>query len=165
MSSLDYILLTPILFGLLRGLLRGFVKELLALVSIVAGVIAAKYGSAPVAEVLTTSFSIPDRWIAYIVLFFAVAALCTLLRKIIMRFINNLDLGGFNRLLGAAFGALKWALVVSVCLNLLAMIEDKVPVIKPEEKQASAVYAPLYSLASAAWDYVKAEQPQQDAQT
>ncbi len=161
MSSLDYILLTPVLFGLLRGLMRGLVKELLSLVSIVAGVLAAKFCSAPVANVLHTSLSIPAvwaNWIAYVVMFFAVAALCTLLRKIIMRFINNLDLGGFNRLLGAAFGALKWALVVSVCLNLLAMVEDKIPIIKPEEKQASVTYKPLFTLASTAWTYVKSEQ-------
>lgn len=156
MSSFDYILLTPVLIGLLRGLMRGFIKELMALISVAAGVLAAKFFAGAVQPVLTSVFSIPDTWalwLAYILLFFGVMVLCTLLRAVITKLIDSLDLGCLNRICGGVFGALKWALVVSVCLNLLMIVEDKFCIIKPEVKEQSVVYKPMLKLASVAWQY------------
>ncbi len=168
MSNIDYILLTPLVFGLGYGLIKGLVRELMSLITIVAGVIAAKFFSEPVKQVLEQSFSIPDMWagwIAYLVMFLAVVALCSTLKALITKLVSSLDLGWLNRLAGGVFGMLKWALIVSVCLNLLLIVEQKIPIIKPEAKEQSAVYKPLLKLAATAWQYIDVNNTDASEQT
>ncbi len=63
-----------------------------------------------------------------------------------------MSLGGLNKLLGGFFGGLKYALIVSVLLNVFDAIDSKFPIVEPETKSNSFGYKPMLKLAPALWD-------------
>ena len=152
-SWLDIVILIPVAYGLGHGLLRGFVRELTSILAILGGVLAGKFFAPKFAAYLLTVINMPERaalFLAYFLLFISVALLCKLLAQSFTKFLRKVDLNWLNRLVGAAFGALMWAMIVSLALNLIALIEPYYPVFKPEAKQTSQLYEPTLRLASVA---------------
>lgn len=158
MNLLDVILLAPVVYGLLRGIFRGLVEELTAILALVIALISAKL-FAPKAAVWLLQSTGWDASIcevcAYLIVFFAVALVATLLGKLITRLLKAISLGWLNRLLGAVFGALKWALIVSVLLNGVILLDNYFHFIKPETKESSIAFSTMQKLASVAWDEVQ----------
>lgn len=152
-SWLDIVILLPIVYGLGHGLLRGFVRELTSILAIIGGVLAGKFLAPKFAALMLTAMNIPERaalFIAYVLLFVGVALLCKLLARGITKFLRKVDLNWVNRLVGAAFGGILWALIMSLVLNLIAFLEPYYPIIKPEAKHESRLYEPTFDLASVA---------------
>ena len=73
---------------------------------------------------------------------------------------SKADLNWMNKLLGALFGALKWALIMSVILNLMTLIDPFYEIIKPEAKSTSIAYSPVLKMASMAKNTVDEYLPQ-----
>jgi len=65
---------------------------------------------------------------------------------------DSIALGGLNKFLGGLFAALKYALIVSVLLNVFNAMDAKFTMIKPKTKLESVGYKPLMSLAPVLWD-------------
>ena len=150
---LDIVILLPIVYGLGHGLLRGFVREFTSILAILGGVLAGKFFAPKFASYMLTVINMPERaalLLAYVLLFISVALLCKLLAQAFTRFLRKVDLNWLNRLVGATFGVIMWALIVSLVLNLIAFIEPYYPIIKPEAKQQSQLYEPTCRLASVA---------------
>lgn len=155
MNWIDIIILIPILFGLIRGLFRGFVIELTAVVAIIAGVICAKlYAPAfalKLAELLTWNQPACNV-AAYMLIFIGVAVLLHIVGKLFSKLLSAIALGGLNKLLGAVIGAAKWAILVSVLLVAFDALDQRFHILRPEQKQASVMYKPISTIATAAWD-------------
>ena len=150
---LDIVILIPIVYGLGHGLLRGFVRELTSILAILGGVLAGKFFAPQFTAYLLTVINMPERaalFLAYFLLFIGVALLCKLLAQAFTKLLRKVDLNWLNRLVGAAFGVIMWAMIVSLILNLIAFLEPYYPIIKPEAKQSSQLYEPTLGLASVA---------------
>ena len=80
-----------------------------------------------------------------------IATVLILIAKSLDSFFESIALGGINKLLGGLFAAFKYALVVSVLLNLFQSIDSYFSVIKPKSKIESMAYAPVLKLAPALW--------------
>ncbi len=155
---LDIILLLPIVYGLIRGVFRGLVGELTAIVAVVTGIVCAKIFAPDLASMLLNVFT----WgaqicnlIAYLVIFLVVTCTLHVVGKLVARLLSAISLNWLNRLTGALFGGLKWALVVSICLNCFNIIDKHFHILQPNVKKASVAYKPLEKLASVTWDAVE----------
>ena len=165
LNWLDIVILIPIVFGLIRGLLRGFVRELTGILAIIGGVIAAKMFAPACAKMLLDAMNITDKaalFLAYVLLFVGVALVCKLLAMLITSLLKKVDLNWINRLAGAVFGSLAWAMIVSLVLNLCIVVEPYYAVIKPEAKAASLLYKPATELASVAKGQVQKYLPKEE---
>ncbi len=158
MNVLDIIILVPIAYGLVRGLIKGFVHELTSLVAIAAGVVGAKIWAPALAVQLATWFNMQPKIaqpLSYLLLFIAIALCLHLVGKLFEKILKTISLGGVNKLLGALFGCLKFALVVSILLNGFAFIDAQFQLLKPKTKDTSVLYRPVQKLAGVAWDTVQ----------
>lgn len=165
MSSINYIdliILLPIIYGLVRGFLHGFVRELTSIIAIAIGVVAAKMFAPQFAVKILEVLNMPDwlgKALAYVLLFVGVSLFCQALGKVLQKFLKAISLNWLNKLAGGTFGGLKWALIMSVILNLLTLIDPYYELFNPEAKKASQAYQPTLRIASITWDKANALLP------
>jgi len=154
-NIIDIVILIPIIFGFIHGLLRGLVREIISIVAIGVGIIASKLFAPKFAPLLMSAINMPD-WLAktltYVIIFVGISLLCQVLGKLLRKFLKSVSLGWFDKLLGAIFGAFKWALLVSVVLNVLLLIDPYYEVFQPAAKQSSKCYEPTLKIAHITWD-------------
>ena len=161
MNTLDLILFVPIALGFIFGLFKGLIKELASLTAIILGIYGAKLLAPLVSGFLihqlhfSAKTSLP---ISYLILFIAIATGLILVAKLLDKFFESIALGGLNKLFGGVFCALKYALVVSVLLNVFDAMDSKFSLIKTKTKVESIGYKPLMSLAPTLWTETKKTQ-------
>ncbi|MDR3327673.1 MAG: CvpA family protein [Prevotellaceae bacterium] len=149
MSNIDYILLAPIVFGMLYGAYRGFVKEIVAFCCVIAGIYAARYFGEIVAVFLVKILSISDqtaKGTGCALVFLAVVIGLHFVAVVVTKLLKAISLGWLNRLLGLFFGGLKWLLIVSIILNIITFFYQKVPVKKENKLSKSRFYKPIESV-------------------
>lgn len=155
MNTLDLILLVPIALGFVFGLFKGLIKELASLAAIVLGIFGAKLFAPSVSEFLvhhlhfSAKTALPS---AYLILFIVIGVALLLAAKMLDKMFDSIALGGLNKFLGGLFAALKYALIVSVLLNVFNALDAKFTMLKPKTKLESVGYKPLMSLAPVLWD-------------
>ena len=161
MNKLDMILLLPIGLGFIFGLFKGLIREITSLVAIVLGIYGAKLLAPFVSGLLVSSFHFSEKTalpISYLVLFVAIAIGLLILAKSLEKLFDSMSLGGLNKFLGGIFGALKYALIVSVLLIVFNAIDSRFSIVSAETKENSFAYKPLMKLAPTLWDEAKKEQ-------
>ena len=79
-----------------------------------------------------------------------------ILAKSLDKLFDSVSLGGLNKFMGGVFGALKYALIISVIINVFDVIDSKFSIVNPETKTSSIVYNPMLKLAPKLWDEAKA---------
>jgi membrane protein required for colicin V production len=149
MTTIDYILIAPIIFGFCYGLYRGFFKELVAFVCVIVGIYAARYFGAVVADLLSGFFSVPlhtAKAISCFVIFLAVVICLNILAKIMTKLFSVTGLGWLNRLVGGVFGAIKFILIVSILLNIITFFNNKIPVNQENKLAQSQFYQPMENI-------------------
>lgn len=145
MNAFDILVAVILSYSLIRGLFRGLVKELASIIGVLGGFLAAYslYGVA--AGYLSGLVSNPAyrNILAFMVIFCVVVILVNLLAVVIKYVLRIVFLGWLDRLGGAAFGALKGVLIVSVIfLALTAFLPKGTPLIR------DSVSAPYVSMVS-----------------
>ena len=123
MNPFDILIVTILLFCLVRGLFRGFVLE----VSSIIGVLAGAYGASIYYPVLSRILS---QWISnaayrnifsHILIFVTIFFIIGLIGKMIRMLLKIAFMGWFDRLFGAGFGAAKGCLIASVLLLIFTV--------------------------------------------
>lgn len=133
MNLLDVFIVAILAYCLIRGIFRGLIKELAAIV----GVLAAFYGAYTYYPVIAGLLA---RWISdpgyrdiagFFLLFCAVFLLVGMMGAVIKYLLNIAFLGWVDRICGAAFGVLKGCLIVAVVLvTLTAFLQKGTPLIR-----------------------------------
>lgn len=149
MSVLDIVLVALILFGLVRGLMKGFFVEIASLVALIAGV----YGAIHFSNYAATFIDENSQWdektvniVAFAATFLIIVLAIALAGKALTKLADFAAFGIVNKLLGAVFGALKIALILSVVLNIFDSMNRAVPFTDEESIADSELYAPVKSL-------------------
>lgn len=158
MNSLDLFLLIPIALGFIFGLFKGLIKELTSLAAIVFGIYGAKLMAPLLSGILISKFDFSIKTalpIAYLLLFIAIGIGFLLLAKMLDKIFESMSLGGLNKLLGGLFGGLKFALIVSVLLNVFNALDSRFSILKAETKENSIAYLPLMKLGPTLWEEAK----------
>jgi len=105
-----------LIWGAFSGFKKGFILSMASFIAIVAGAIAAYYGSAAIAKVLASEVDLSSQKIAvasFAIAFISVVLIVHLLARILEKFIDLLALGLANKLSGAIFGMAKSALLLT----------------------------------------------------
>jgi membrane protein required for colicin V production len=158
MNSLDYTILIIIGIGFIFGIFKGLIKELASLAAIFLGIYGAKLLSPTVSLLLIDNFKLNEKTalpLAYIIIFIAIVIALLIISKILDKIFESIALGGLNKFLGGLFGAFKYALVISVLINILDPLNERFELIDPETRQNSMVVDPIKKLAPDLWDEAK----------
>jgi membrane protein required for colicin V production len=113
MNWLDYVLIAILAFSAIQSFLRGFSREIISLAAAVAGLVLGMwfYGTA---GLLVSRWITDERiahWVGFLLVFLAVVLAGALVGAIVRKFLSAVGLSFFDRLLGAAFGLLRGAVV------------------------------------------------------
>jgi len=148
MNYLDIIIAVPLLYGLIKGFSNGIIKEVAALVSLVAGVYVAinfsEYLEPKVVDVLGGGYGQFVSVIAFGILFLVSVMCIRTLGFIIDKLTKALALGIISRFLGGVFGLLK---VVVIFSFLLFVITDY-NLVDKKTKNDSVLFKPLSDIAA-----------------
>jgi membrane protein required for colicin V production len=160
MNALDILFAVPLLLFAWRGFSNGFVKEMIRIIGfIVAAFLAFNYAEALLPTV--KGWGINDQLAPFIAAFLIFAG-CSVVVEIITRLLNKLVdvtlLTIPNKLLGAAFGALKVGLIFSFIYIFLAGFKI------PDEKtrQASLSYPYLIQVVPVTYNIISSIYPGAD---
>jgi len=149
MNTLDIILLAFLIFGLIRGFLRGLFVEIASLIALVAGVYGAFHFSNITSAFLKETVSWNENTInvvAFIGTLMLIILAVTLAGKALTKIADFAALGLFNKLLGALFGGLKIAVILSAILIVFEKMNKTLPFTNEEDKTASVIYKPVKSI-------------------
>ena len=150
MVTLDVILLIIIGLGMVLGLVKGFIRQLASLLGLVVGLLAAKtlYVSlaAKLSPLLGASMTLTQA-LSFVLIWIAVPLLFTLVAALLTKAMEVVALGWLNRLLGAALGALKYALLISLFVGVVDLLDPDHHLIDKTYTDESVLYEPIKSLA------------------
>lgn len=149
MNYLDIILTIPLLWGLYKGIIKGFVKELAALIAIIAGIYGAIGFTDNVHPYLKEQFAIESYFlpiISFAITFIIIVLTVKLVGFIIDKIVNAVDLGIISRLLGGVFGVLKTAFIISALLLIINTFDYYLKLIPKEQKKQSVLYKPISNI-------------------
>ena len=149
MSVIDIVLAALILFGIVRGFIKGLFVEVASIVALVAGVYGAIHFSNFAAEFLSEKVDWDEKTInitAFAITFFIIVLAIALAGKALTKLANLAALGLLNRLLGAVFGGLKYALILSVLLIIFDKVNNTASYMEDDELEESVLYQPVKSL-------------------
>ena len=114
---IDYIIIGIIAFSILVSLLRGFVREVLSLGSWIVAFIVASQFYPYLAAYLTQIESMYVRnGTAIAILFVLTLIVGAIVNYVISQLVDKTGLSGTDRVLGAAFGLVRGALIVAALL-------------------------------------------------
>ena len=150
MNSIDIIIAVILLFGLVKGFMKGLFIEITSLVGLVLGVYGAIHFSYYLADILKNSVSWDESMIqivAFAGTFLIILLALVFLGKALTKIAETIFLGFFNKLLGAIFGVLKYALILSVGFLIYDQISDSLKFINKEKSKKSILYEPVKNLA------------------
>lgn len=150
MNTVDIILAVILLYGLIRGFFNGFFAELASLVAFVAGIYVAVYFSHILSDYLAERVTWNIQFvnlIAFAITFILVAFLISMAGKFLTQVANLAMLGLLNKLIGAVFGMLKVAFIVSVIIMFFQATDEDIEVVDEETLENSILYGPVRTIA------------------
>jgi len=130
MSVLDIALLVLLILGLARGFSRGFFVELASLIALIAGVYGAFHFSNFAASFLKDRVDWNENSVnimAFVITFVVIVLAISLAGKALTKIADFAMLGLLNKILGAIFGGLKVAFMLSVILIVIDKMNANVP--------------------------------------
>jgi membrane protein required for colicin V production len=150
MTVIDIVLGALILFGLIRGLMKGLFVEVASLVALIAGVYGAIHFSNFAAEFLMEHVDWNEKTInitAFAITFVIIVLAISLAGKALTKLADFAALGLLNKLLGAVFGGLKIAMILSIVLMIFAKMNKTIPFVNEQDLEDSVLYEPVKSIA------------------
>ena len=158
MNILDIIILICFIPALIQGIRKGFVSQVVAIVSIVAGVYLSFEFSELVSGWISQYIEGSEQVLkitSFALILIVVIAGLTAFGKLIEKMIKIVMLGWLNRLLGAAFSLLKCALIVGLIIMAFNSLNTSFNFVDEAKLAESALYPPLKSFAYKVFPYLK----------
>ena len=150
MAMIDIIILVLVLVGVITGYRMGFIKQLAVLTGLVLGLIVAKALYGVVGDRLTGIVSDNPslaHLCAFVLIWLVVPLVFSLVASVITKALEIISLGWLNRLLGAALGAVKWVLFISVFICVLDFIDADGKIVSQDLREESILYKPIGAVA------------------
>jgi membrane protein required for colicin V production len=150
MNYIDIAICVPLVWGLYRGFMRGLIVEASSLVALGIGV----WGGLNFSDMFSNKVIEIFNWhstylpiISFAAVFLSLVISIYLLANLLAKLAKGLALGGIDKILGAVFGSLKFALIISVFIFVINAIESSYPFISIDVKNNSVLYEPLSKVA------------------
>jgi membrane protein required for colicin V production len=150
MNYLDIIICVPVAWGLYKGFMKGLILEVAMLFALLGAIWVAVNFSDLITRLIREKLHWSNTYlpvISFVILFLGVLIGTYALAKLLERSIDSASLGPVNKILGALFGAFKFALILSVVFFMIDAVEQSFPVLSSEKKSKSLLYKPVASIA------------------
>ena len=150
MNYIDILLCIPLIWGLYKGFTKGLVIEAATMVAFALGVWGGITFSDYIAQKMTEHFNWHSPYlpiISFAFVFLLIIAFVFLVAKMIQKMVDGIALSAINKIGGAVFGSLKFALMMSVVIFMLDAIEESYPMISFKTKEESLLYRPVGKIA------------------
>ena len=149
MNTFDIIIAALLLFGFIRGLFKGLFVEVASLLALIAGIYGAIHFSYFVGNLLVEHVQWDEKYItivSFAITFAIIVLVIALVGKLLTKVADFASLGILNKLLGGVFGALKIGLILSIVLIVFTKLNNTIPFVSEEQKEASILYEPVKNL-------------------
>jgi membrane protein required for colicin V production len=149
MNWIDFLIIALLAFGLIKGFMDGLIIEIAELAALILGVWGAIHFSGYTAGKLSAWFDLHTEWIgiiAFAITFGVIVVGVNLFGKLIDTVMKAVALGLVVRVLGALFGILKTALILSVLFIFLNTINEKKKFLPASTVSNSFLYNPIADL-------------------
>lgn len=150
MPVVDIVLGALIIYGVVKGFFKGLFVEVASLLALVLGVYGAVHFSNYASEFLSNHVDWPEKALSvtsFAITFVIIVLAISLAGKAMTKLANFAALGIINKLLGALFGGLKIALILSVLLLVFKRVNSTLSLVSNEELELSMLYEPVGALA------------------
>lgn len=150
MNYIDIILCIPLFWGLYKGFTKGLIIEAASLLAFGLGVWGGIHFSDFSANKISEWFNWESPYlpiVSFAITFLIIVIVVYFFAKLIQRMVEGMALGAINKIGGALFGSLKFALVMSVVIFILNAVEKSYPVVSFEAKNESLLYEPIGKIA------------------
>ena len=158
MNILDAIILICFIPAIIQGIRKGFIAQVIAIVSIVAGIWLSFKFSNLIASWLGNYIQASGN-VLHIVAFALILILVILglaaIGKLIEATIKIIMLGWLNKLLGVVFALLKCALIVGLVIMAFHSINSTFHLVSEETLSGSMLYGPIQDAANSVFPYLK----------
>ena len=151
-NYIDIVLIIPLIWGLIRGLFKGFIMTVGSVIGFIIGFYVSNNYALSLSSYLQSWFCLSTQIayvFAYLMIFLVVILSIFSISLLLEKTIKHISLGWLNKVIGAIVGCLKYALIVSLLLNLVEIIDEKVDIVAEETKQSSYMYKPLLQIVPA----------------
>jgi len=168
MNVLDIILAVILLFGLIRGFMNGFFVEVTSLVALALGVYGAIRFSYFAGDFLKDKVEWQEKTIqivAFAITFVIIVLIISLAGKLLTKIADIAALGILNKIAGAAFGAAKLALILSIILIVFSKLNRTLPFVSQEGLDNSVLYNPVKNLAPTLFPSILSKEDEQETET
>jgi membrane protein required for colicin V production len=150
MNYIDISLCIPLVWGLYKGFTKGLIVEAATFVAFGLGV----WGGVSFSDFSAGKIKALLHWnspylpiVSFAITFLAIVIAIYFIAKLIQRAVEGMALGPINKIGGALFGSLKFALIMSVVIFVIDAIEKSYPLISFEVKKESVLYKPIGMIA------------------
>jgi membrane protein required for colicin V production len=154
---LDLLLLVPLVYGGVRGLYNGFVKTIGSFVGLVVSILVAYLFADALSVIISQLFALTGEQsyvVSYIILLFVALLVCTLIVKALDGLVSFISLGWLNKLLGAIFGVLKYAIFLSLIIHLVEIVDVHYKKSPSQTRDQSVVYQSVRSVVPSIMPYI-----------
>lgn len=158
MNWIDFIILAALVFGLIQGFINGLIIEIAELAALVLGIWGAIHFSGWTAAKLSGWFDMQPSWtgiVAFAVTFIVIVICIYLVGKILDGMLKAMALGFVVKALGAVFGVLKAAVILSVIFFFLNSINEKRHFLPSSTIERSYLYNPIADIVPSIFPFVE----------
>ncbi len=158
MNILDIILLICFVPAVVQGFRKGFISQVIAIISIIAGVWLSVQFASPVTAWLAQYIQGSEqvlKVVSFALIFIAVAAGLAILGKLIEGTVKLIMLGWLNRLLGVIFSLIKAGLIVGLVIMAFCSLNNTFNFVSEETLSQSVLFPPLKNMAYTVFPYLK----------
>ena len=145
MNFIDIIIIILVLLAAFKGFSRGLIKELVSLISLIAGVYIASNFSVYIEKHLNYNFPKIEEYntiISFVLVFLIIYLSLKLAGIIIHKFVKIIQLNLINKILGLLFGASKALIIIAFILFELNHLEQSFStIISKNQKEESKLYS------------------------
>lgn len=150
MNTFDIVIAALLLFGFIRGFSKGLFMELASLIALIAGIYGAIHFSYLAENLLINWVDWDEEYItitAFACTFIVIVVTIALVGRLFTKIADFAALGILNKILGGAFGALKYGLILSVIFIVFDKLNKNIPFVSEEKTEDSLLFIPVRDLA------------------
>ncbi len=152
MNYLDIIFAIPLLWGLYKGITKGLIVEAATLAAFFLAIWISVHFCDWLTGIFRDHFGSTTEYlpiICFSVMFLGVLILVFFVAKMADKAVKAGGVGWLNKIGGAVFGTLKFALILSLLIFIFEAIGRSYPMIQQDTKTGSLLYGPISKVAPA----------------
>lgn len=145
-NYIDVIIALILVYGIIRGAVNGLIVELASLLALILGVWGAIHFSDIVGQYLSQHVNWEEKYISlssFVITFLGIMIAVSYLGRALTSVASVIALGWLNRLLGAAFGFLKYSFMLSIISVIFLQINSQFEIVERTILKESILFEDL----------------------